>query len=105
TAALGNVGTVPFVVPWAEVGVMLAVALVAGLVASVLPARAAVRTRPVAALAAEETPLRRRAGPRRHRPLGCPAALPLLHRDHSGPSQRHRRPEESPWPASTRPSA
>ncbi|GGM27711.1 ABC transporter permease [Promicromonospora citrea] len=53
TAALGNVGTVPFVVPWAEVGVMLAVALVAGLVASVVPARAAVRTRPVAALAAE----------------------------------------------------
>nr|BFF20533.1 hypothetical protein GCM10025730_40540 [Promicromonospora thailandica] len=53
TAALGGVGTVPFVVPWVEVAVMLGIALVAGLVASVVPARAAVRTRPVAALAAE----------------------------------------------------
>jgi len=41
------------VVPWLDVAVMIGVALVAGLVASVVPARAAVRTRPVAALAAE----------------------------------------------------
>ncbi|WP_423463182.1 FtsX-like permease family protein [Promicromonospora sp. MS192] len=53
TAALGSLGEVPVVVPWAEVAVMLGVALVAGLIASVVPARAAVRTRPVAALAAE----------------------------------------------------
>jgi putative ABC transport system permease protein len=53
TAALSTLGTVPFVVPWLDVAVMLGVALVAGLVASVVPARAAVRTRPVAALAAE----------------------------------------------------
>jgi putative ABC transport system permease protein len=52
-AALGSLGSVPFVVPWVDVAVMLGVALVAGLVASVVPARAAVRTRPVAALAAE----------------------------------------------------
>jgi len=42
---------VPLVVPWADVAVIVAVALVAGLVASVVPARAAVRTHPVAALA------------------------------------------------------
>jgi putative ABC transport system permease protein len=53
TAALSTLGAVPFVVPWLDVAVMLGVALVAGLVASVVPARAAVRTRPVAALAAE----------------------------------------------------
>nr|WP_129786460.1 ABC transporter permease [Promicromonospora panici] len=52
-AALSTMGEVPFVVPWLDVAVMLGVALVAGLVASVVPARAAVRTRPVAALAAE----------------------------------------------------
>jgi putative ABC transport system permease protein len=44
---------VPLVVPWADIATVLGVALVAGLVASVVPARAAVRTHPVAALAAE----------------------------------------------------
>ncbi len=51
--ALSVLGRVPLVVPWADVATVLVVALVAGLVASVVPARAAVRTRPVAALAAE----------------------------------------------------
>lgn len=37
--------------PWARLGLLLAVAVVAGLLASVLPARRAVRTPPVAALA------------------------------------------------------
>ncbi len=53
TTALSSIGNVPLVVPWADIAVVLGVALVAGLVASVVPARAAVRTRPVAALAAE----------------------------------------------------
>ncbi|MFJ3405842.1 ABC transporter permease [Promicromonospora sp. NPDC090134] len=53
TTALSVLGQVPLVVPWTEVGVVLVVALVAGLLASVVPARAAVRTHPVAALAAE----------------------------------------------------
>jgi putative ABC transport system permease protein len=53
TTALSAMGQVSLVVPWLDVAVMLGVALVAGLVASVVPARAAVRTRPVAALAAE----------------------------------------------------
>ncbi|WP_020017746.1 ABC transporter permease [Promicromonospora sukumoe] len=52
-SALSSVGTVPLAVPWAEIATVLGVALVAGLVASVVPARAAVRTHPVAALAAE----------------------------------------------------
>jgi putative ABC transport system permease protein len=51
TTALSALGEVPLVVPWADVAVIVAVALVAGLVASVVPARAAVRTHPVAALA------------------------------------------------------
>ena len=46
-------GDVPLVVPWADIAMVLGVALVAGLLASVVPARAAVRTHPVAALAAE----------------------------------------------------
>jgi putative ABC transport system permease protein len=46
-------GDVPLVIPWADVAMVLGVALVAGLLASVVPARAAVRTHPVAALAAE----------------------------------------------------
>jgi putative ABC transport system permease protein len=53
TTALSAMGQVSLVVPWLDVAVMIGVALVAGLVASVVPARAAVRTRPVAALAAE----------------------------------------------------
>jgi putative ABC transport system permease protein len=52
TTALSALGQVPLVVPWAEIAVVLGVALVAGLVASVVPARAAVRTHPMAALAA-----------------------------------------------------
>ncbi|MGI5188041.1 FtsX-like permease family protein [Promicromonospora sp. CA-289599] len=52
TTALSALGSVPLVVPWTEIAVVLGVALVAGLVASVGPARAAVRTHPLAALAA-----------------------------------------------------
>jgi putative ABC transport system permease protein len=52
TTALSVLGTVPLVVPWTELAVVLGVALVAGLVASVVPARAAVRTHPMAALTA-----------------------------------------------------
>ena len=48
---LAGIGEVPLVVPWREVGIVLAVALVAGLLASVLPARSAVRAAPVEALA------------------------------------------------------
>lgn len=48
---LGSLTSVGLVVPWAELGLVLAVAVVAGLVASVLPARGAVRTSPVEALA------------------------------------------------------
>jgi len=53
TTALSALGEVPLVVPWADVAVIAGVALVAGLIASVLPARAAVRTHPVAALATD----------------------------------------------------
>lgn len=52
TTALSALGRVPLVVPWTEILVVLGVALVAGLLASVVPARAAVRTHPLAALAA-----------------------------------------------------
>lgn len=52
-AALGVMGDVLIVVPWRDVALVLAVALVAGLVASVVPGRAAARTSPVAALAVE----------------------------------------------------
>ncbi|MEU4364301.1 FtsX-like permease family protein [Promicromonospora sp. NPDC023987] len=51
--ALSMMGTVQFAVPWTELALILGVALVAGLLASVLPARAAARTSPVAALGAE----------------------------------------------------
>ena len=47
---LGPLGTVRLSVPWAHVASVLLVALLAGLVASALPARAAARTPPVAAL-------------------------------------------------------
>ncbi|MCC2312890.1 ABC transporter permease [Cellulomonas xiejunii] len=46
----GPLGDVHLSVPWAHLGAVLAVALLAGLVASALPARAAARTPPVAAL-------------------------------------------------------
>ncbi|MCK9794961.1 FtsX-like permease family protein [Isoptericola sp. 4D.3] len=52
-AALGWAGTPVIVVPWRDVLLMLLVAAVAGLVASVAPARTAVRTSPVEALASE----------------------------------------------------
>jgi putative ABC transport system permease protein len=52
-AALGAFGPSPLVVPWATLGIVLVVALAAGLVASVLPGRSAARTPPVAALAVE----------------------------------------------------
>jgi len=52
-AALGWAGTPVIVVPWRDVLLMLLVAAVAGLVASVAPARSAVRTSPVEALASE----------------------------------------------------
>ncbi|MFF2451570.1 ABC transporter permease [Isoptericola sp. NPDC058082] len=52
-AALGWAGTPVIVVPWRDVLVMLVVAAVAGLVASVAPARTAVKTSPVEALASE----------------------------------------------------
>jgi putative ABC transport system permease protein len=51
--ALSIMGDVRYAVPWADMGVVLAVALVAGLLASVIPARAAARTSPVAALGVE----------------------------------------------------
>jgi putative ABC transport system permease protein len=51
--ALSVMGDVRLTVPWLDLGVVLAVALVAGLIASVAPARSAVRTSPVEALAAE----------------------------------------------------
>jgi putative ABC transport system permease protein len=50
---LGQVGGFVPAVPWRDLGLVLAVALGAGLLASVVPARSAVRTPPVAALAEE----------------------------------------------------
>ncbi|WP_413450761.1 FtsX-like permease family protein [Georgenia phoenicis] len=50
---LGPSGELELAVPWAYLGAIVVVALLAGLAASVLPARSAVRTPPVAALAAE----------------------------------------------------
>jgi putative ABC transport system permease protein len=50
---LNQVGPTPFTVAWREIGLVVAVALAAGLVASALPARSAVRTSPVEALAVE----------------------------------------------------
>jgi putative ABC transport system permease protein len=46
-------GSVSLVVPWGDLGMVLVVALAAGLLASVLPARSAARTPPVTALATE----------------------------------------------------
>ena len=51
--ALSIMGDVRYAVPWTDMGLVLAIALVAGLLASVLPARAAARTSPVAALGVE----------------------------------------------------
>lgn len=51
--ALSIMGDVSLTVPWRDVALVLVVALVAGLVASVVPGRAAARTSPVAALAVD----------------------------------------------------
>jgi putative ABC transport system permease protein len=50
---LGQAGGVTLAVPWRDLAIVLVVALGAGLLASVVPARSAVRTPPVAALAEE----------------------------------------------------
>ena len=50
---LSELSGATLVVPWGDLGLVLVVALGAGLLASVLPARAAVRTPPVEALATE----------------------------------------------------
>ena len=50
---LAPVGQVHLAVPWRDLGLVLLVAVVAGLLASVLPGRAASRTSPVAALAVD----------------------------------------------------
>ena len=52
-AALGVMGDVTLSVPWRDVVLVLLVALVAGLVASVAPARTALKASPVEALATE----------------------------------------------------
>ncbi|WAP52870.1 ABC transporter permease [Arthrobacter sp. ATA002] len=52
-SALGTLAAVVPAVPWLQLGAVLAVALVAGLAASVLPARRAARLSPVAGLAAD----------------------------------------------------
>ncbi|NNU28113.1 ABC transporter permease [Isoptericola sediminis] len=52
-AALGIMGDVSLSVPWLEITLVLVVALVAGLVASVAPARTALKASPVEALATE----------------------------------------------------
>ncbi|GAB2454189.1 ABC transporter permease [Xylanimonas ulmi] len=52
-AALGSIGDVRLAVPWRDVALVAAIALAAGLVASVAPGRSAVRPSPVAALATE----------------------------------------------------
>lgn len=49
----GMADGVPLAVPWMQLGLLVAVALVAGVTASVLPGRRAARTPPVAALATE----------------------------------------------------
>ncbi|GIG22887.1 ABC transporter permease [Cellulomonas chitinilytica] len=51
--AFGQTADLRLAVPWRDLALVLLVALLAGLVASVLPARAAARTSPVAALAVD----------------------------------------------------
>ncbi|WP_263119169.1 FtsX-like permease family protein [Cellulomonas sp. RIT-PI-Y] len=50
-SVLSVVGPVTLAVPWSDLGLVLAIALAAGVLASVIPARSAARTPPVAALA------------------------------------------------------
>lgn len=52
-AVLAGIADLQLRVPWADLGIVLGVALVAGVLASVLPGRAAARTPPVAALAVD----------------------------------------------------
>ncbi|MDO8119946.1 FtsK/SpoIIIE domain-containing protein [Isoptericola sp. b490] len=75
---LARVQTVALVVPWRDLGLVLAVALAAGLLASVLPARSAARTPPVEALGTQEA-----TRPRIH-PVGTRP-------QHAGPVQGARR--------------
>ncbi len=48
---LGELGTIVLDIPWLQVIAIVVVATLAGLLASVLPARRAARTSPVAAIA------------------------------------------------------
>jgi putative ABC transport system permease protein len=50
-SVLGGLADLVLVVPWLQIGAIVAVATLAGLLASVLPARRAARTSPVAAIA------------------------------------------------------
>jgi putative ABC transport system permease protein len=50
-SVLGDLGEIVLSVPWLQVGAIVVVATLAGLLASVLPARRAARTPPVAAIA------------------------------------------------------
>ena len=50
-SVLGELGEIVLAVPWLQVGAIVVVATLAGLLASVLPARRAARTPPVAAIA------------------------------------------------------
>ncbi|QTE27927.1 ABC transporter permease [Pengzhenrongella sicca] len=52
-ATLAPIGTVKLEVPWRDLALVVLVSLAAGLLASILPGRAAARTSPVAALAVE----------------------------------------------------
>jgi putative ABC transport system permease protein len=51
-SVLGDIGDIVLAVPWLQVSAIVVVATLAGLLASVLPARRAARTAPVAAIAA-----------------------------------------------------
>jgi putative ABC transport system permease protein len=53
SATLAVMGEVSLAVPWRDVALVLVVALVAGLLASVIPGRSAARTSPVEALAVD----------------------------------------------------
>jgi putative ABC transport system permease protein len=50
-SVLGDLGEIVLSVPWLQVGAIVVFATLAGLLASVLPARRAARTPPVAAIA------------------------------------------------------
>src|SRR3712207_5516984 len=56
-SVLGEVGDIVLDVPWLQVGAIVVVATLAGLLASVLPARRAARTSPVAAIDRKSTRL------------------------------------------------